>query len=1108
MQWFLELFQYSEQSLFSVTEYSSWLVLLSVSIAVFASYMGFQVAGQASTTVGVRKHVFLIVGSVALAGGVWSMHFIGMLALQICTVVTYRLDITALSIIPAIVASWIALNQLTHKNITTQQLIVCGVLVGAGIGAMHYIGMAAMEMAAFLRYNLAVFLISILVAVALAILSLWVRYGLDSHGSVSLTPNFKILISSLVMGAAISSMHYTGMAAARFVLPPGMDPSIQSGEISLVLASIITAITILMIILVLGANLIFRYRDKSDAALRNEKRLIATMDTAIDGIITIDQFSIIISVNKAVTTILGWQENELIGRPLDALNIEKSLLGKVNNSSLGYTIDEDTEVSDVFGERIPIRFRLGKVDLSDANLSVLFISDLREYHRMKAEIKRNESQIQAILSNIPGITFRAIYDPTWPILFVNDQVENILGYPKEDFMLPNPTRSINDFLHPEDVGVFERTDLLNPNGYQIEYRIIDRKGKIKWLLGYGQATQVEGIESACLDGFLMDISDRKEMESELVQAKETAEKAAESRANFLANMSHEIRTPMNSVIGFSELLLLDQVTDEQRRQLKTINQSAKSLLHILNDILDSAKLDKGKFELEYRDFSLVEEIDTVVSTFWLQAQQKGLEINLNLPKKLKDQFNGAPDRIRQVLTNLIGNSIKFTQQGSISIDVSQSEKGCTTFSISDTGIGMTSDQLENIFEPFSQADESMNRRFGGTGLGTTISKQLVELMGGKISAKSEAGVGSTFSFTIPLKPAQQVTLQASSKANTELPELSILIVDDIEQNLDLLTRLLQKDGHFIQCARNGQEALEVLEKSSVDVALIDIQMPIMDGLTASKIRRKYEQDNNLDSTPLIALTASVLAEDRLSAERAGMNGFANKPVDMQQLNREIARVLNGEMLEHIEPDSPLTETDPSTASKIVDVEKGVSLWGSKTNLYNEVKRFVDNLTPELASFKQLATEQNFSSLAAIGHKFKGGASNVAIVKLAAAFDSLEASSSATDMPATLEAIDTIFIELEALKACMQSRKSMQEGELSESTNTGSNDHSLESLVHIAAELKELTDNNEINDDLLNQLEKLQSYSPVLINEIIESCNNFEFELASEKINELREAVGV
>jgi PAS domain S-box-containing protein len=1103
-----DIFQYNEYNLFVISTYNPWLILLSISIAILASYMGFQVAHQAANRSPIRKNLSLLVGSIVLGGGVWSMHFIGMLALELCTQVSYHFQLTTLSVIPSIAASWVALNLITRKNVTFQQLVFAGILVGSGISIMHYAGMAAMEMAPLLRYNLPIFGLSILVAISLAIFSLWISSIIDKKNTPKLTKNTKIAISSLVMGMAISGMHYLGMAAARFVLPEGMELPKQTSGISVTLVMAIAGITIIIIFLVLVANLMFRYKDKSISATNNERRLIATMDTAIDGIITIDSTGIVISVNKAVSTLLGWQPEELIGFNVKKVvpsphqenhdqyidNYLKTRKAKI--IGMGREVDALTR----HGETIPIRLGIGHVELNEEHMFVAFISDLRERKAMENKLRTNEAKIRALVTNIPGIAYRCLDTPGWPNLFINDEVEKVLGYPAKDFLLPDPKRSLGDFVHPDDIDKIMNANLRDPEGYQLDFRLIDRYKNVRWMLGYGRASKVENSDDYYLDGFIMDITDRKKMEFALVAEKEKAERAAATRAAFLANMSHEIRTPMNAIIGFSDILLDEELANNQRKKLSTINQSAKSLLHILNDVLDSAKLDKGKFQLEYRDFCLVEEVDSVISTLWLEAQNKGLEINLNIEKDAQRSYNGAPDRIRQVLTNIIGNAIKFTEQGNVSINISRNVSDVLTFTVSDTGIGITPSQLNTIFDAFAQADESMSRRFGGTGLGTTISKQLVELMRGTISAKSEYGRGSVFECNIPLKVVESPVKASVKEVYAELPQLSILVVDDIEQNIELLSLILKRNNHNVSVAKNGKQALLKMENEQFDIVLMDIQMPVMDGLTAARKRREFELNNRLTELPIIALTASVLPQDRLSAEQSGMNGFANKPIDIRQLMKEIANTLAFEKNKAEKTNTPVIE------QLTIDLDKGIDLWGSKTALFTEVKRFIDKSKNGIRLLKPLIKKQDWKEIEEISHKYKGVTGNLALNRLMLKFKELEQIASKKLENESSLCVMEVEQEIEAVSAHINktgtrsSKNSIKNAEKPDESRGEIT--STEELHKALLKLEVCVRNNQFDEPLLDALQEMESKHFKEVNSIVLACNDFDFELALKEIEAL------
>lgn len=387
-----------------------------------------------------------------------------------------------------------------------------------------------------------------------------------------------------------------------------------------------------------------------------------------------------------------------------------------------------------------------------------------------------------------------------------------------------------------------------------------------------------------------DISDRKAI-AELQFAKLQAEKIAEARGSFLATMSHEVRTPMNAILGFISVLLAGPLQPEQREQLKVVEDSARSLLRLLNEILDTAKLDKGLVEFELCPFSVDALLRELSLVYGASARSRGIELRVAQQPGVAPCYEGDGFRIRQVLGNLLDNAIKFTPVGCVNLDI-RAERGGLVFEVGDTGVGMPATYLDQIFEPFSQVDSSTTRRFGGTGLGTTICKKLVELMGGTIDVVSELHRGSRFTVWLPL-PVASIEVQADPPAAgaVALPRLNILIADDVLLNMEVLRLLLGK-AHHVTCVGGGAEAVRAAADERFDVVLMDMQMPEVDGLEASRRIRAQEKAEHRLPVPIIALTASALAQDMAAASASGMNGFVTKSSKLPVLLAEIARVLD------------------------------------------------------------------------------------------------------------------------------------------------------------------------------------------------------------------------
>jgi len=858
-----EFFVGSSQHLSHVHgEYSSGLVILSVAVSIFSSLMALQSAQIASRTqAALFRNTAIAAGALALGIGIWSMHFIGMLAFTVPAQVHYSTGITSASILPACAAAWVALYRLVQFKIGATELLLSGIIVGAGIGAMHYAGMAAMQTPLLLRYDPVTFGLSIVVAISLATLALWIRYGLQK---TALNHSQRFWISGIVMGVAIAGMHYTGMAAVRLVGEAGAP---NNGMlINNTFASVgLSFLTITIAVTVAAVNGLIRSRELYLEVDEAHAKLRATLDTAVDGVITIDQKGVIQGFNPSAERLFGWTADEAIGR----------------------------------------------------NIKFLMPEPARSGHDAYLE------------------TYAASGKPK-----VISTGREVMGLQKNGTLIP-----------------------------------------IRLAVG-----RVESAGDLMFVGFVTDISERHKMEASLRETAERAELAAAAKSSFLANMSHEIRTPMNSIIGFTELLLQSDLTSTQRDHLDTIRRSSRSLLRLLNDILDTTKMEKGHMELENVVFSLKELAMQVESSLGLGARAKNLTLTTHYAAGMPEFFHGDPLRLLQILTNLIGNAIKFTEHGGVDVLFTY-EKDSVHVRIRDSGIGMSPVQVKTIFAPFTQSDASISRRFGGTGLGTTIAQQLTTLMEGRIEVESEEGRGTTFHVWLPLIQGEAPDpARVSVKPRQSLPALRILIADDIPENLRLLSIVLQEHGHEVVAARDGAEAVEKVKGEIFDLALMDVHMPVVDGLSATRLIRQYERKAGRQRMPVIALTASVMAEDRQAALAAGMDGFAIKPLDIPRLFDEIALVLD---FPSQPAQNPKVITPAPGSVPVIDWLKGSRLWGNEANMAAALDEFLRTAPEKYAVLSEGDDEFDWEQAKFDLHGIRGVAGNLTLATIASRAGSIE-----------------------------------------------------------------------------------------------------------------------
>jgi PAS domain S-box-containing protein len=504
------------------------------------------------------------------------------------------------------------------------------------------------------------------------------------------------------------------------------------------------------------------------------------------------------------------------------------------------------------------------------------------------ELRLSHERLLAILDGIDADIYVSELD-THEVLFMNAHIKDSYHVSGDNFLCHKIFRG-----NVRQCSFCPKPDLLDEQGSPVGTIIHERFNPMagRWHLNHDRA--IEWLEGRLVHMHMAaDITELKTMEQDLKEAMAEAQAASLAKNEFLANMSHEIRTPLNGLLGMLQLLQLTRLGEEQREYLDIATTSGRSLLQILNDILDISKIESGKLELDDQDLELGDLLDSVLSVFRHQAFMRGIQITGVTDESLPNHFVADKVRLRQILFNLVGNATKFTESGSVSIESYPLEhrlpdgRSLLFFVVSDTGIGIPDDKLDRIFDPFTQVDGSFTRKYQGTGLGLGIVRRLVVLMGGSIAVISELGKGTMVAFTVAVRPiAREESVPAVTLAACKPRRLRILVVEDERTNRSVAQRLLSKLGHEVACVESGEEALKLLGEEAFDCVLMDIQMPGLDGLETTMVLR-----GRLGlKTPVIALTAHAMEGDRKRFIEAGMDGYVAKPFELGELQAELERV--------------------------------------------------------------------------------------------------------------------------------------------------------------------------------------------------------------------------
>ncbi|MDR3601721.1 MAG: PAS domain S-box protein [Desulfosporosinus sp.] len=705
------------------------------------------------------------------------------------------------------------------------------------------------------------------------------------------------------------------------------------------------------------------------------KKYQVLLEKARDIILFLDKEGNILEANQAAVRAYGYTRDELLSLKIFdfceqvALTLEQ--MQQVGEDGILY----ETHHSRKDGSIFPVEVSSYGTYLEDQRVLVSIIRDITTRKKVEIKLLKSEEKqrrlyerYRSLFMNMPDSFAynKVIYDEVgtpldYEIIEVNEAYERIFNVSRQEITGKKFSEIFSGEPKLFKQRMVEYGDVAS-SGAELVLPIYYSEWSKRWF-----SVKLYSPEPGFFVSIITDMTERIHVENELHLAKDKAETANRAKSEFLANMSHEIRTPINGMVGMIELTLLKDISQEQRENLEIAKVCADSLLKIINDILDFSKIEAGKLVIEKIGFDIWELLDSTIKAHLPLAMKKKLELSCDCSSSIPHFLQGDPNRLKQILNNLLNNALKFTEHGGVTLSAQElaltDETVEVRFSISDSGIGISEQEQAKLFRNFSQVDGSITRKYGGAGLGLVISKQLVQMMGGTIMVKSQKGKGSRFSFSLKFTLSGELSYPTQDTFNSirTMKPLRILIVEDDKVNLMVLALMLKEKGHFVESASNGSEALLLHAENQYDVIFMDIQMPIMDGIEATiKIR---EREGESRHTTIIALTAYALVGDREKFLSYGMDEYIPKPIKLSGLYHILEETVNRNSLDS-ESNSGLDhEVMISETGKVINIKAEGLLEHDKLSILQAISQDIEELRLAL-------TDKDMNIIEEVAHKIK------------------------------------------------------------------------------------------------------------------------------------------